>query len=259
MTSRSIIAATLTNLRGFGLLLLTLLLSLYAAWMINAQVGYGYSWLYSVYEIDSHIEKYAPQNRFRQNFELTSEDDHKAIFQAIVDSVHNQGAGLADIHYFVAKANNIDGSTMPVLHEAEIIHLNDVAVLIDAIHQLAAVCAVLLILLGLWQRRAIKAQQSAASKAGMAGVFAALVAVVCVLFVIFGAKKIFYQLHVWIFPDNHQWFFYYQDSLMSTLMKAPDLFAGIAIQILLLGLIIFFAALMTFKNTFKHTVKKVQG
>jgi len=46
-------------------------------------------------------------------------------------------------------------------------------------------------------------------------------------------------LHVLIFPADHQWFFYYQDSLMSTLMKAPDLFAGIAVQIVLLALALY--------------------
>lgn len=265
MSSRSANSAMttmLTNLRAFGLLLLTLLLSVYAAWMINAQAGYGYAWLYSMYNIDSHIEQYAPHNRFRHGFEHTSESEHQAIFQSIVDSVHNDGIGLEDIHYSVSKEGYNDAArSVPVLHEAEIIHLKDVAALINAVHVLAAVCAVLLLLLGVWQRKAVKAQEPAASKLGIAAVFAVLVAIGLVLFMIFGAKQIFYQLHVWIFPDNHQWFFYYQDSLMSTLMKAPDLFAGIAIQILLLGLIIFFAVLIVFKKALakKALIKKARS
>ena len=39
----------------------------------------------------------------------------------------------------------------------------------------------------------------------------------------------FYQFHIWLFPADHEWFFYWQDSLMSTLMKAPVLFGGIAV------------------------------
>jgi hypothetical protein len=46
--------------------------------------------------------------------------------------------------------------------------------------------------------------------------------------VLFGPVNVFYKLHTWIFPADHQWFFYYQESLMTTLMKAPDIFGGIA-------------------------------
>jgi hypothetical protein len=63
-----------------------------------------------------------------------------------------------------------------------------------------------------------------------------LVAVSVVLILLMGAKKFFYWLHTAVFPDNHQWFFYYEESLMSTLMKAPDLFAPISIQLLMLGI-----------------------
>mgnify|MGYP007022672661 CR=1 FL=1 len=48
-----------------------------------------------------------------------------------------------------------------------------------------------------------------------------------------------------------QWFFYYQESLMSTLMKAPDLFAGIAVQIALLAVIIYGFILMGMRKILK--------
>ena len=61
-----------------------------------------------------------------------------------------------------------------------------------------------------------------------------------------GAKRVFYSLHDLIFPAEHQWFFYYQDSLMSTMMKAPDFFAYVAaaLAVLAIGLLwlILFAA-----------------
>jgi hypothetical protein len=67
-------------------------------------------------------------------------------------------------------------------------------------------------------------------------------------------------MHIFVFPDNHQWFFYYQDSLMSTLMKAPDLFAGIAIQIVLVGLILYGVMLLAIKKLLQQsTVKTEQG
>lgn len=60
-----------------------------------------------------------------------------------------------------------------------------------------------------------------------------------------GPTRVFYTLHEWVFPSDHQWMFSYQESLMTTLMKAPDLFAAIAVAVgmgmlvigLLLGLI----------------------
>jgi hypothetical protein len=60
-------------------------------------------------------------------------------------------------------------------------------------------------------------------------------------------------MHILVFPDDHQWFFYYQDSLMSTLMKAPDLFAGIAIQIVLVGLVLYGVMLFSMKKLLKQS------
>ena len=53
-----------------------------------------------------------------------------------------------------------------------------------------------------------------------------------------GPTEVFYQFHIWLFPADHQWFFYWQESLMSTLMKAPALFGGIALAIALGALLL---------------------
>jgi hypothetical protein len=71
------------------------------------------------------------------------------------------------------------------------------------------------------------------------GTIAALIAAVLII----GSKKVFYYLHTWIFPPEHPWFFYYQDSLMTTLMKAPDLFGLIAALLLALWLLLWGATL----------------
>jgi hypothetical protein len=47
---------------------------------------------------------------------------------------------------------------------------------------------------------------------------------------------VFYGLHTWIFPPGHAWFFYYQDSLMTMMMKAPELFAYIALTLAVVSL-----------------------
>ncbi|MGK0247735.1 MAG: hypothetical protein ACI910_000462 [Oleispira sp.] len=234
------------NSRVFSLLILALVLSFYGGWMVNAKLGYGYAWLYGFYETEQHIARYAPQNKFRQGFETTSVDEHKNIFQQIVDSVHDNGTGLADISY------EHSGQILSLLHEAERIHLQDVANLINTIHKLAFCCLLVFIacFLGEYRHQCKSKGQTEeqASALGLLNIFALLLILMTAAFFIWGAKGIFYQMHILVFPDNHQWFFYYQDSLMSTLMKAPDLFAGIAIQIVLVGLIFYGVMLLAMKK-----------
>ncbi len=62
---------------------------------------------------------------------------------------------------------------------------------------------------------------------------------VAILVVVIGPVKVFYALHELLFPDGHQWFFYYQESLMSTMMKAPELFGWIAMEWALLAILCF--------------------
>ena len=68
--------------------------------------------------------------------------------------------------------------------------------------------------------------------------FSAVIVLIGLIITAIGPKDVFYKMHTLIFPSGHQWFFYYQDSLMTTLMKAPDLFAAIAVEWLLLTMII---------------------
>jgi hypothetical protein len=240
----------LINGRGFSLLVLALILSLYGAWMVNAKFGYGYAWLYGFYETEQHIANFGPQNRFRQGFETLSVDEHKKAFQQIVDSVHSNGEGLAEITY------EFSGQGIPLLHEAEKIHLRDVANLINALHILALLCFLMFITFYVWEYRHRCKNQDRASPVGLLGIFALLLILITAAFFVWGAKAIFYQMHIWVFPDDHQWFFYYQDSLMSTLMKAPDLFAGIAIQIVLVALIFYTVMLLLMKSLLSSAALK---
>lgn len=237
------------NVRAFFLLLLGFILALYVSWMANASLGYGYDWLYDFYDTKEHIEIYAPQNRYRQGFELTTPAQHKALFQQIVQSVHTGGEGLDEIVY------SVKGQYISLLHRAEIVHLQDVANLIDAIHALVAVIA--LIFLGIFVVH-VKKQKYAGDLLNVRSqlvISGALITAIALIFWVLGAKDIFYRLHVLIFPEDHQWFFYYQDSLMSTLMKAPDLFAGIALQIVLLAGIVFTFGIIGYKRIMPKLTK----
>ncbi|MEH6448905.1 MAG: DUF1461 domain-containing protein [Oleispira sp.] len=236
----------LLNGRVFALLLLALVFSLYAAWMVNVQLGYGYSWLYEFYETEQHISRYAPQNKHRTGFETTSVAVHKEVFQQIVDSVHGNGVGLELISY------QYQGQSIPLLHQAELIHLQDVANLINNIHYITWLCGGLFMVGLLAEYRHRRKHKSRASSLGILSVFTLLMVVITGMFLIWGAKAIFYQMHIMIFPADHQWFFYYQDSLMSTLMKAPDLFAGITVQIVLLALIFYAFLLASMQRLLKR-------
>ena len=62
----------------------------------------------------------------------------------------------------------------------------------------------------------------------------ATLAVACVAITFaLGPQKTFYLLHEWAFSDKAQWYFYFEDSLMTTLM--PEVvFGNIAVLIAIL-------------------------
>lgn len=233
------------NLRSFFLLLIGFILALYASWMVSASLGYGYSWWYGFYDSEQHIAHYAPQNKYRQGFETTTVVEHKQLFQQIVDSVHNDGEGLVDIHY------SYGDHQIPLLHDAEVIHLQDVAHLINKLHVMSLCLAIIFILLYIRHIVCLRRFGDLIRGRDQVLIAAVIAGTILSVFLIFGAKAIFYQMHVLIFPVDHQWFFYYQDSLMSTMMKAPDLFAGIAVQILVPGGVFFALGLLLHRYLFR--------
>jgi len=102
---------------------------------------------------------------------------------------------------------------------------------VDAIHNLLdklkpIIIVVMLIWLGSMFWIFIKRRKMPSAKCLI--VYSLILLFLVCLVLSLGPEKVFNQLHIWIFPDNHQWFFYYEDSLMSTMMKAPYLFAYIA-------------------------------
>lgn len=210
-----------------------LLLCFWLSFQTNSFFNYFFSFFYDFYDINEHIQVYAPQNKYKLWFEQVSSKEHIHLFSQIVDAVHQRSVRLEDITY---TAGGVD---MLLLTEAEVIHLNDVKNLIHKINQIilfiipATVFPFLFLL---------NARHYPNWYAQGAGLLVLSVLVILILSIV-GSEKVFYLFHEWIFPDNHQWFFYYQESLMSTLMKAPTLFAGIAWVILLFGLL-FFAGLI---------------
>ncbi len=226
------------------LIMLSFLLSLFLAWHTLSAANFGYTALYYWLDIDQTVQEFAPKNQFKQNFELTEKADHVQLFHDIVKAINAQGSGLADLSYSDPKLNQ----KTPLLHNAEIIHLQDVANLIAILNYIAAYLgfALVSLLMVLYHRGQCQFPPLLYSMGATVGIclFATLIIIV------FGAEDLFYQWHTLVFPENHQWFFYYHESLMTTLMKAPDIFAYIALFLILVTLIYHLIVLSLIKMLF---------
>lgn len=209
------------------------------SWHLMAQLHFAYPLGYQLLDLESHIAHYAPLNRHKDDFEFTTKEDHWRLFGEISDAIQNQGKGLADIQYPLS-----NGNLTSLMHQDEIIHLQDVANLVDRFYQLGYLS--LAIWIACWLLISWKKLQPPSNKKVISG-FIGLILLAGLLIISIGAKEVFYWLHVQIFPADHKWFFYYQDSLMTTLMKAPDIFAFISILLVieLLALWIFSSYCLT--------------
>lgn len=225
-----------------GLLLSALALS----WHSIARADYLYPLWYQQLSIDEHINTFAPQNnRGKFGLELLPPEEHFELFREIRQAVHHHGQGLESISY-----STPSGEQQLLLHADEVVHLQDVARLITLLEQvsewLMPMTIILVLLLSMtqvavnWRRQAL--------------ILFLLVALTIAAILLIGPTHVFYTLHVWIFPPENPWFFYYQDSLMTTLMKAPQLFGAIAIAIALGGLL-WLAALLALLWLYQRQLK----
>jgi hypothetical protein len=226
--------------------------SLLLSWQALAKVDFLYSVWYPALSIEEHIRFYAARNETgRQNFVLTTPEEHHRLFGALVQGVHGRGKPLEQIVY-----RNADGEVLGTfLHADEVGHLRDVAVLVQRLlfagWTITAV-AVLLVLLqgrrGIWLPPFTRVMLGYGIVLAGSGVVIALV----------GPKQVFDGLHEWIFASGHPWFFYYQESLMTTVIKAPDIFAAIASVWMALHVIVFillFAGLRYLAKTMRQPAR----
>lgn len=215
--------------------LLSLALALGISWQLLAKLDYLYPVFHDHAGIADTIAEYGPQNRFKSGFADTDREQRFQIFAAITRAVHDGGRGLEEIYYRPAA-----GPTTALLHRAEIVHLRDVAALISATELLLAALAIIWLI---WTLTMLQRRSPLPSTTGQLAKLILLLGAIAVLIAVFGFETVFYRLHIWLFPSDHQWFFYYQDSLMSTMMQAPMLFAYIGLAIAALGALVF--ALLT--------------
>lgn len=205
------------------------LASLWIAWRVLAAFDFLYPVFYDAIDVHGHIETFAPQNRYKADFGATTREERLRLFGEIVDAIHASGEGLAEIAYRRADGRVID----TLLRAPEVGHLQDVAHLVDRIAPVGWLAVgwtaihLLLVRLFGWPLPSLARLLGASLLAVAAGTG---------LVLLIGARRVFYWSHAWAFPPDHPWFFYYQDSLMSTMMKAPDLFGAIAVVLLAAGL-----------------------
>lgn len=194
--------------------------------------NFGYAFWYQQLGIEAHIAKFAPQNRQgKTGFENTNYESRYQLFAGISDAVNNGGDGLRTLSYA-----GTDGTTQLLLTDPEAVHLEDVAKLIDLLVPMGWAALALLIVFAIVARVG-KITMPGIGKSLLTLIFIA--ALCAIIIVAVGAHDVFKAMHEMVFPDDHQWFFYYQDSLMTTLMKAPDIFFAIGAAWAILASVIY--------------------
>lgn len=227
LRSRARVVGLAQSLGNFVLAAALVIACLYVSWQGLSRVHFLYGEIYDYNELEAHVDKYAPQNRNgKESFTETTREERVRIFAEISDEINTGGAGLGDISYSHA------GGSETFLVDAERDHLQDVSNLVATLKPVGAITATVLVAfyLACWVYMAARQRYLWRPKPFLTSVLqiALLAAVGAGVTLIIGPQQVFYTLHEWAFTDKAQWFFYYQDSLMTTLM--PEVvFANIAI------------------------------
>lgn len=215
--------------------------ALLLAWKLLHLVNYNYTFWYSQLNIEQHISKFAPQNRQGKNgFERTSYEERVELFTSIGHAVNNSGEGLRTLEYQA----HPQATPIILLTDDEATHLEDVANLIDLLEPIGwAATALLVLLVVLGMAAGIPLPGLKASLLTLLAIALTLTLII----VVAGPHNVFKALHEFVFPADHAWFFYYQDSLMTTLMKAPDIFFAIGAVWALLSALVYLLLTLSFR------------
>ncbi|MFT6834002.1 MAG: putative membrane protein [Francisellaceae bacterium] len=206
--------------------------ALFLTWLALTPLDFGYKFWYQVLGTDQVINKYAPRNHHnKQNFIQTNKIEHERLFSEIIVKIHHGGNGLAGITYYDPNGKRLD----LLFTKPEVQHLQDIADIINIMFKFSLASLILFILLCGWliRRKKVPKLRKIALYLGCV----ILIATIAVF--IIGPEKVFYQLHTWIFPVGHQWFFFFEDSLMVTLMHGTLLFGMISILWFLFSLLVY--------------------
>lgn len=234
-------------------LVLLWLAALWLVWLLLAKADFLYPVAYRALDIPSTLESYVPHNRHgKRDFIRTDAAEHTRLFASMAHAVRHGGEGLETLRYHAP-----DGRVLgTLLTRDEVNHLRDVARLVGPGER-----AGLLAFLG-WLALAaltLALRREPPFARGLLLGSLGLLAVAGAILLAVDPVEAFYALHRWIFPPDHPWFFYYQDSLMSSLMQAPNLFGfigvlwvftALAVLLALNGIArMIFRGLMTWRST----------
>lgn len=177
-----------------GLLLTALSLS----WQSIARADYLYPLWYEWLHISDHIDQFAPQNQQgKLGLDALPAESHHQLFHQIRQSVHRDGDGLRDITYQSASGR------VHLLNAEEVVHLHDVARLITLLGHasdwIMPATLILVLLLTLAEISVRWRRQIA--------LLLSLVLLATALVLVLGPTRVFYAMHVWIFPPENPWFF----------------------------------------------------
>lgn len=232
--------------------------ALWLGWLLLASVSFFYPVAYDGLDIGATLHTYVPQNRFgKQDYPVGDVAQHVQHFAAISKAIHAHSTGLAELAYYDAHGHMLG----LLLTKDEVLHLQDVAHLVSAGMLFGALMTLLwLVWLGLMAQCGWRLPSVAELLGGSAVLLSSLGALLWLT----GFQQVFYALHRWIFPADHAWFFYYQDSLMSSLMQAPNLFAVIGLAWVFLSIVLLLAlnaagkwVVQAFQSVFSKFIKGV--
>lgn len=209
------------------------LLALILAWGLMQPFDFFYGTWHDV-QIKEGIEKFGPQNRYKQGFQDTTRAQRLMLFHEINTAVHNGGEGLDRIRYQTPSS----GGQQRLLRKPEIVHLQDVANLLSTLFPFVVfIVFTFPVTVFMYQKTYRRLPELKLQCLGLLCVLSVLGGILLLI----GAEDVFNTLHIWVFPKNHQWFFYYQESLMSTMMYAPRLFGWIAGAWVFISAVLFLA------------------
>lgn len=216
-------------------------------WLSLFSQNFFYGFWHDYGGIKANIEKYAPHNQTIHEFENTTKNERKQVFWQINYAVHVSPNTLKDITFTTTNNTN-----KTLLTADEIAHLEDVATLIQRLY------IILLIMFTGWLcclSLAFKFKYELPKlKKQIISLMVTLTAFSLVIIFI-GPTTFFYFLHELIFTEGVPWFFYYEESLMSTMMAAPKLFGWIALSYLA-GIILVFPLLQLVTLKLKNTISR---
>ncbi len=221
---------------------LMLIVCFFSSWVFWSSQNFLYQVWYDHTELKEFIDYFAPQNELKPEFSQTDRDERVRLFNAILKSINSNGSGLDKISFHSPKGEKLG----TLLTENEIIHLIDVSRIVS-IFKMVSWFSIILFFSCLTFLYFYKTSEILNIKK-LVLFYILLFSFSFITILIIGPLEVFELLHEFVFPNGHQWFFYYQESLMTTLMMAPKLFMYFASLWIFSGLLLFFAMIIPIRR-----------